>query len=175
MSEVWELVDLNENKTGVLIERGTSTPIPQGMYHIAVDIWVKGKDGKILLTQRHPNKPWGLKWECSGGAIVKGESPMDGAIRELQEETGIKCSEEKLAYLGKTVMEECQCIMHSYLLCLTDDVKLNLQEEEVVDAKWLKISELENMKEDIVAGVWDRYLQFKDEIHHAGNDLQDMS
>lgn len=164
MREVWELVDLNENKTGVLIERGTGTPIPEGMYHMAVDIWIKGKDGKILLTQRHPNKPWGLKWECSGGAIVKGESHMDGAVRELYEETGIKVSKEELIYLGKSVMEEYHCIMHTYLVCLSDDVRLNLQSEEVVDAKWLEISELENMKEDIVDVLWDRYLQFKGKL-----------
>ena len=164
MREVWELVDLNENKTGVMIERGTSTPIPQGMYHMAVDIWVKGKDGKILLTQRHPGKPWGLKWECSGGAIVKGESPMDGAIRELQEETGIKISEKELVYLGKTVMEKYQCIMYTYLVCHTEDVALNLQADEVVDAKWVDISELKNMKDEIVDSVWERYLQFKEKM-----------
>ena len=164
MREVWELVDINENKTGIMIERGTSTPIPQGMYHTAVDIWVKGKEGKVLLTRRHPRKPWGLKWECSGGAIVMGESNIDGAIRELQEETGIKVSEKELVYLGNTVMEKHQCIMYTYLVCLTDDVKLNLQAEEVVDAKWLEISELENMKDDIVDSVWNRYLQFKEKI-----------
>lgn len=164
MSEVWELVDLNENKTGVMLERGTGIPIPRGMYHMAVDIWIKGKDGKILLTQRHPDKPWGLKWECSGGAIVKGESHKDGAIRELHEETGIKISEKELVYLGKTIVEEYQCIMHTYLACLTEDVKLNLQAEEVVDYKWLEISELEDMKEDIVNSVWERYLQFKQQI-----------
>lgn len=58
MREVWELVDVNENITGVTLERGTATSIPQGMYHIEVDIWVKGKDSKVLLTQRHPDKPW---------------------------------------------------------------------------------------------------------------------
>lgn len=164
MGEVWELVDIDENKTGIMIERGTNTIIPQGMYHTAVDIWTKSKDGKILLTQRHPNKEWGLKWECSGGSIIKGERSIDGARRELQEETGIKISEEKMIFLGKTMMEEYQCIMYTYLVRLTDDVKLNLQSEEVVDAKWVGISELENMKEDIVKSVWDRYLQFKDKI-----------
>ena len=164
MGEVWELIDLNEKKTGVLIERGTGIPIPKGMYHVAVDIWVKGKDGKILLTQRHPDKPWGLKWECSGGAIVKGESPVDGALRELQEETGIQILEDKLVCLGKTIMEEYQCIMYTYLVRLTDYVQLNLQAEEVVDAMWLESSELENMREDIVCSVWDRYLQFRENI-----------
>ena len=63
MDELWELVDIDGNKTGIVIERGTNILIPQGMYHIAVDIRTKSKDGKILLTQRHPNKEWGLKWE----------------------------------------------------------------------------------------------------------------
>ena len=164
MDELWELVDIDGNKTGIVIERGTNILIPQGMYHIAVDIWTKSKDGKILLTQRHPNKEWGLKWECSGGAVIKGESGIDGARRELQEETGIKVSEEELIYLGKSIMAGHQCIMYTYLVQLTDDVKLNLQPEEVVDAKWVEISELENMKEDIVKSVWDRYLQFKDKL-----------
>lgn len=164
MNEVWELVDIDENKTGIMIERGTNTPIPQGMYHTAVDIWTKNKDGKILLTQRHPNKEWGLKWECSGGAIVKGERSIDGARRELQEETGIKISEENLTYLGKTIMKEYQCIMYTYLVCLTDNVEIKLQPEEVVDAKWVGVREIENMKENIVKSVWERYLQFKDKI-----------
>ena len=164
MGELWELVDIDGNKTGIMIERGTNTRIPQGMYHIAVDIWTKSKDGKILLTQRHPDKEWGLKWECSGGSVIKGERSIDGARRELQEETGIQILEEDLIYLGKTIMLEYQCIMYTYLVQLTDDVKLNLQPEEVVDAKWVEISELENMKEDIVKSVWDRYLQFKDKI-----------
>lgn len=164
MNEVWELVDINENKTGVMIERGTNTPIPQGMYHTAVDVWTKSKDGKILLTQRHPNKAWGLKWECSGGAMVAGESPIDSARRELEEETGVQVTKEKLTYLGKTIMNEYQCIMYTYLVVLTEDVELKLQPEEVVDAKWVDTIELENMQEEIVESVWDRYLQFKANI-----------
>lgn len=54
--------------------------------------------------------------------------------------------------------------MYKYFVCLASDVKLNLQAEEVVGDKWLDISELENVKDDIVDSVWDRYLQFKEKI-----------
>ena len=164
MSEIWELVDIYGNATGVVIERNTNTRIPQNMYHIAVDIWVKRKDGKILLTQRHPNKEWGLQWECSGGAIVKGESISEGAQRELQEETGIAVSINDLQYLGKTIMQENQCIMYTYLVMLEEDMKLKLQKNEVIAAKWMEIEEIENMQEKIVKSVWARYLQFKEQI-----------
>lgn len=40
--------------------------------------------------------------------------------------------------------------MYTYLVQLTDDIKLNLQPEEVVDTKWVEMNELENMKEDSV-------------------------
>ena len=60
--------------------------------------------------------------------------------------------------------------MYTYLACLTDDVELNLQPEEVIDAKWLEMDELEKMKEDIVDTLWDRYLQFRDKIIILGNN-----
>ena len=58
-------------------------------------------------------------------------------------------------------MNEYQCIMYTYLVVLTEDVELKLQPEEVVDAKWVDTIELENMQQEIVESVWDRYLQFK--------------
>ena len=61
-------------------------------------------------------------------------------------------------------MSEYQCIMYTYLVVLTEDVEFILQPEEVVNAKWVSALELENMKEEVVKSVWDRYLQFKDKI-----------
>ncbi|HEV8441500.1 MAG TPA: NUDIX domain-containing protein [Methylomirabilota bacterium] len=43
-------------------------------------------EGRVLLV-RHT---YGRKnWELPGGAVEQGESPMDGAVREIQEETGL--------------------------------------------------------------------------------------
>ena len=58
-------------------------------------------DGTVLLMKRDPNKDVhpGI-WECSaGGSVMKGETFLEGAIRELKEETG--CVAEKMLYLGK--------------------------------------------------------------------------
>ena len=89
MSEIWDLVDKDKNKIGTTYERNCGTPIPKGMYHLAVEIWTIKPNGGILLTQRHQNKNYGLMWEATGGAVLSGESSIQGAVRELYEETGI--------------------------------------------------------------------------------------
>jgi len=45
---------------------------------------------EILLMHRHPDKPYGEKWGLPAGKLEKGETPHQAAIRELEEETGIK-------------------------------------------------------------------------------------
>lgn len=163
MSEIWDLVDKDKNKIGTTYERNCGTPIPKGMYHLAVEIWTIKPNGGILLTQRHQNKNYGLMWEATGGAVLSGESSIQGAVRELYEETGIKVNENELTYIGDIVGDT--YIMDEYVHILeSEDIELNLQPEEVVDAMWVSKEELENKKDLIVGSVWERYCKYKDQI-----------
>ena len=57
---------------------------------------MKHTDGTYLLMQRDYKKQFGGKWELTaGGSALQGESPLECAIRELREETGIVCSDLK--------------------------------------------------------------------------------
>ena len=163
MTEEWDLVDINKQKTGITHERGKEDSIPFGMYHLVVEIWTKNSNGEILLTQRHPNKNYGLFWECSGGSVVKGESCIFAAQRELFEETGINADINELIYLGDTIKSN--YIVETYLYNLKEkECILKLQEEEVVDSMWIKKKIMQDKKEFIVDGVWDRFLEFKEKI-----------
>ena len=53
------------------------------------------KDGKVMLTKRaiNPYKDW---WDLPGGFMENGEDPIEGAKRELLEETGLIIEVEKL-------------------------------------------------------------------------------
>ncbi|NLX18266.1 MAG: A/G-specific adenine glycosylase [Desulfobulbus sp.] len=46
------------------------------------------KDDRIFIQQRLPDDIWGSLWEFPGGRLKEGESPVEGALREIREETG---------------------------------------------------------------------------------------
>lgn len=92
--ELWDAYDREGNPLGFDLVRGE--PLPEGVYHLVVEIFAMTADGRVLITQRHPDKHWGGCWEYTGGSVVKGETPVEGALRELREETGIIVSAQDL-------------------------------------------------------------------------------
>ncbi len=56
-------------------------------------------DGRVLLSQRPPNKQLGGLWEFPGGKVEPGERPEAALIRELKEELAIDVAESCLAPL----------------------------------------------------------------------------
>ena len=59
MVEIWDLYDRDGNKTGETFERGFGNykNIPEGRYHLVVDILVLHEDGTYLLTKRSDPTP----------------------------------------------------------------------------------------------------------------------
>lgn len=54
-------------------------------------------EGEVLLLQgRDPAYPDDLHWVSIGGAVEPGESLVEGALRELREETGIVAAPDEL-------------------------------------------------------------------------------
>ncbi len=47
-------------------------------------------DGRVLLAQRPPGKPYEGYWEFPGGKLEPGETPAHALARELHEELGLK-------------------------------------------------------------------------------------
>lgn len=159
MAEYWDLYDCEGNKTGETMRRGD--PIPKGKYHLVVDVWTVNKEGFLLLTQRCSEKTFPFMWECTGGSLIADEKPIDGAVRELREETGIIAQADELIDLG--VMLGKTAIHRDYML--KRDVKLSelsLQVEEVMDARYVTTEEFKQFERDgkLVYSVAERYRFF---------------
>ena len=138
--EVWDGYYQDETLAGQDIIRGEK--IPEGLYHIVCDILVKHKDGDYLLMQRDYDKETypGLYEASAGGSVLKGETPLEGAKRELLEETGIQAKEHTQLY--RTINRKNDAIHYGYL-CITDIPKdqIKLQEKETIQYRWLSKEE----------------------------------
>ena len=136
MAEIWDAYDSGFNKIeNVKLVRGE--PVPCGMYHLVCDIIVKHVDGTYLLMRRDFRKHFGGMWELTaGGSALAGETPLDCAMRELKEETGIISS--SLIEVDRIVHDEHRSYYVEYL-CVTDWDKdaITLQDGETIEYKWV--------------------------------------
>ena len=165
--EIWDAYDRNLEKIeGMTLVRGEK--IPEGVYHLVCDIIVRHTDGEYLLMQRDSRKHYGGMWEATaGGSALQGESPLDCAIRELREETGIRA--EYLEEVGR-VRAAGRNAIYCEFLCITDCKKdsIILQEGETSAYKWVTQDELLSMKREEL--VTQRMQNFVDDLK-PGNRL----
>lgn len=70
---------------------------------------------KLLAFETH-DEPWG--YEVPRGQIEPGETPLQGAIRELHEESGIVADISQIHHIGTTIWEDEE--QHFYLCMVAD-------------------------------------------------------
>lgn len=159
--EIWDAYDEHFNRIeNMSLVRGEY--IPEGVLHLVCDILVKHFDGDYLLMQRDPGKRHGGMWEASaGGSALQGETPLECAVRELYEETGIAA--DKLQQIGQIISSEKHTIYVEFL-CVTDHDKggIILQEGETSAFKWVSRDELIRM--DRRELITERIQQFVEEL-----------
>ncbi len=139
--EMWDAYDELGNKLGLQVGRSMAKDLPDGVFHIVVEVYAGTEDGRFLTTQRSKNKTNPLKWEVTGGSILAGETPREGALRELREETGIVQTEDDLIDLFKLVSKEKHVIYYAYLTKICGQADIHLQYGETMDYQLLPYDE----------------------------------
>lgn len=144
LREQWDLYTNHRMKTGRTIYRGES--IPDGYYHQVVSVWIKNSKDEYLLSQRHPSKNHPLRWECTGGSVICGETSLQGAIREVKEELGVRLDSKKGTLLYRVRRNHLKDFYDVWMF--TADISiddLRLEQSEVIDAQWLNKAEIISM------------------------------
>lgn len=164
--EMWDAYDRNEQKLGYEVPRSMAKSLPEGVYHVVVYVYTVSKDGKLLVTQRSKNKTNPLKWEVTGGSILVGECPADGAVRELLEETGIKEDTEKLQTFYNETDDRRHGIYHAYIHVVDSDTKVTLQQGETMNYQWLDYSEFAELADSdrFISSERERFLRHKEQL-----------
>ena len=142
--EYWDLLDENRKKINVLHMRGK--PIPKGLFHLALSIWVVNNAGEILIARRcFSKKICGGLWEPQTGSVLAGESSIDGALREVREEVGIELSREKGHIFCQWILNG-DTHVDSWIFKHEFNLKnVRLQEGETIDAKKVTPVQLEKI------------------------------
>jgi 8-oxo-dGTP pyrophosphatase MutT (NUDIX family) len=81
-------------------------------------------------------------WHTPGGGIHKGEAPVDGAMREVQEEIGLTVKPEQLQQLFHkriTTRRFFRYDCYAFVLLLLVKPELKLQPNEIIDSAWLPL------------------------------------
>jgi 8-oxo-dGTP diphosphatase len=103
-------------------------------------IVIFNNDNKILLVKRCETSNWCPNcWALVGGKIEKNESPEEGLVREVSEETQIDLEKYKL----KKIIKEDNNLQYLYLSKVDNDfVELN---GEHSDYKWYSLDEVKKI------------------------------
>ena len=145
--DVVDIYDENKNKTGKTKVRHKDT-LDSGEFIIGVQAIIINSNKEILISQRSEFKEkLPLKWECNGGALLSGEDIIEGLIREIYEELGIKLQKDKAIFL-KTAKNDHR-FKEIYLFKYDVHIEnLIFSDGEVRDAKWVSIDEFMKMFND---------------------------
>lgn len=128
----------------------------KGLWHRSVHVWVVNSKNEILLQKRSPlvdNHP--NKWDISvAGHVSAGEDYITSALRESEEEIGLKINPEELIKIGELkrvssregyVNKEINPVYVVHKDLSVDKIKK--QDEEVADVKFMSCRDLQRLVE----------------------------
>ncbi len=156
--EQLDIVNENGIPTGKTIPRDIAHR--DGILHCTAHVWIIrpcSNGYEILLQKRSQEKESfpGLYDTSSAGHIPAGDEPLSSALRELQEELGIKAGPEQLHYAG-TFRIQYEKEFHGHLFrdnevakvyVYLDSVEisdLELQTSEVEEVRWFSLNDVWN-------------------------------
>ncbi len=174
--ECIDIFDENNNPIGKVKEKQQAHE--DGEFHRTAHVWIINDNNELLLQKRsatkksHPNC-----WDISGaGHIRAGESVIDGTIRELKEELGVKAQEKDLQYIvtiKSTKNPKNMEFQYVYLLkCNKQIEEYIFEDEEVSEVKYIYYEELEKMVEDKAEGLLLHDEEFKKLFEYIRNKLK---
>ena len=152
MDEYLDIVNKQGKPTGKTVLK--SEAHSKGLYHNTIHLWLYTTKGEILLQQRSQKKPiYPLLWDVSvAGHIDAGETFVEAALRETEEEIGLQLQPVRLKKIGVELHEssyndgaiEDNEFHHVYIAELLVELnELIPQEEEVEALKLVSFKEFE--------------------------------
>ncbi|MGP6172880.1 NUDIX domain-containing protein [Corynebacterium sp. A21] len=170
--EHWDITDVSGQPTGDIYLRG-APDWPAGGFHVVSTICVYRPVGEVLLTRRAAHKDMPLTWEFPGGSVLAGESGVEGAVRELWEETGLRVSPEAMVLVGRYVEDSALIDFYAVpFAAVAAPAEVDPDPAEVMAAEWSTLRAVQGRLEsgqmappwaDRLSELWGPLLRVLDE------------
>lgn len=102
-------------------------------------------DGKVLLVKQFRYAYKKDVYELPAGKVNAGENPADTAVRELEEECGVKANRVELMFEIYPSPGYTDEVIRVYRATCLTQTKAHLDEGEFLTAKWFDKNELKKM------------------------------
>lgn len=117
-------------------------------------VLLKNIKGQYLLVQERKTSVYGL-WNWPAGHVDAGETLQEAAVREAQEETGLKVKlvNSKPLYVGPGDRNT-EHVVHLFEGEVIGG-KLKVQTDELLNAKWFSVDKIKELaKQKQTRGAW---------------------
>lgn len=111
----------------------------------AVMVLVTTPEGELIVNREYRHSTGKILWSCPGGVLDQGEDPIEGARRELREETGFAA--ERLHLIGLSYPAPGICSQMTYFVagekarCVGPPQR---DSEELIETHQISIAQLED-------------------------------
>jgi ADP-ribose pyrophosphatase len=103
------------------------------------------EDGRVVLVRQYRYPVDGMVWELPAGRLDPGETPEEGARRELEEEAGLRASLLEPLSVFYTTPGFCDDTMYLFRASALGAVPPRPDEDERIEAKVFTLEEARNM------------------------------
>ena len=157
--EIFEVLDTQGQVIGLATRSAVHSD--PSLIHRVVHVMVFNTQGSLLLQKRSRDKDIAPgRWDTSvGGHVNLGEDVYDAAVREMQEELGIKTSDLQFLYRYLFRNNRESELVTTFRCVCDEDVHFN--REEIDEVKFWHLS---SIKQQIGQGIFSSH--FEQEFSH---------
>lgn len=141
--EILDLVDDNDIVIGTIVRRDYDKLVTEKLGYIReVGMFIQNDEGKLWIPIRTADKkiaPNGLDYSMSGH-VGTGETYIEAALRETEEELGLTLRPEDLELIGKFEPKALPYFKTLYIY--HSNVSPRYNPEDFVGAEWLSLDEM---------------------------------
>ena len=149
MPEYWDVYDAKGNKLPDRRSVRGKHDLKYNEYHLVVYVWIINDKKEIIISRRQAGRTFANSWECTGGCALCGESSLTAALREVNEELGLKLDPDRGELYKRYLRNypagaKAICDVWVFRQNFTPD-QFSLQIEEVSEARIVSREELKRL------------------------------